>query len=60
MWFSASNIESISYPYVSSYIKSMEKCVKYYINSMEKCAEYDNIRWEKCEITAKYPMKNVE
>ena len=31
-----------------------------YINSMEKCAECDNIRYEKCEITAKYPMKNVE
>ena len=30
------------------------------INSMEKCAECDNIRYEKCEITAKYPMKNVE
>ena len=38
----------------------LEKCVKYYINSMEKCAECDNIRYEKCEITAKYPMKNVE
>ena len=31
-----------------------------YINSMEKCVECDNIRQEKCEITAKYPMKNVE
>ena len=60
MWFSASNIESISYPCTSSYINSMEKCVKRYINSMEKCAECDNIRYEKCEITAKYPMKNVE
>ena len=27
---------------------------------MEKCVECDNIRWKKCEITAKYPMKNVE
>ena len=36
------------------------KMCKYYINSMEKCAECDNIRYEKCEITAKYPMKNVE
>lgn len=38
----------------------MEKCAKYYINSMEKCAECDNIRYEKCEISAEYPMKNVE
>ena len=60
MWFSASNIESILYLCASFCINSMEKCVKYYINSMEKCAECDNIRYEKCEITAKYPMKNVE
>lgn len=52
--------KSISYPYVSFCINSMEKCVKYYINSMGKCAECDNIRYEKCEIIAEYPMKNVE
>ena len=60
MWFSASNIESILYLYVSFYIKLPRKICEGYINSMEKCAECDNIRYEKCEITAKYPMKNVE
>ena len=60
MWFSALNIESISCLYVSFYIKSPRKMCEGYINSMEKCAECDNIRYEKCEITAKYPMKNVE
>ena len=60
MWCSASNIESILYLYVSFCIKLPRKICEGCINSMEKCAECDNIRYEKCEITAKYPMKNVE
>ena len=48
------------YLYISFYIKSPRKMCEGYINSMKKCAECDNIRYEKCEITAKYPMKNVE
>ena len=60
MWFSASNIENISCLYAPFCIKLPRKMCKGYINSMEKCAECDNIRQKKCEITAKYPMKNVE
>ena len=60
MWFSILNIEAILCFYISFCIKLPRKMCESYINSMEKCAECDNIRYEKCEITAKYPMKNVE
>ena len=60
MWFDVSNIEKYIVPLYITLHKIDGKMCKYYINSMEKCAECNNIRYEKCEITAKYPMKNVE
>lgn len=60
MWFSASNIEKYIISLCIILHKVDGKTCECYINSMEKCVECGNIRYEKCEITAKYPMKNVE